>query len=591
MSDAALDLPPSLGRFVVQQRYARYDAADQATWRFVLLHLFAHLKDHAHPSYISGLRGTGLSIDRIPQIAEIDHALRGLGWRAVAISGFIAPRAFQAFQAARVLPIATEIRRPENLAYTPAPDIIHEAAGHAPILLNPEYRQYLQEIGAVGKLAFSSPEDQAVYQAMAQLSRVKESGGHNPATDALRLARADADLKTALEAQVKVTEATRLSRLYWWTAEYGLLGTPANYRLYGAGLLSSLGEAYSCHDKSVAKRVLSMDCLDVDYDITRPQPQLFAGKDFAHLRQVLAEARGTLAVTREAHVALAAAVASRLPCVVSLGPNYQVRGLLSSFAVGDGGPESLTFWGRTTLTCEGSKTRWRGFSPDAVSEDLVLPLGPVSEITVDGTILPQGFRGLEQLASARLGARVGFRYLSNLEVRGELTGIAAPALGTPFAATLERAVVRTASGERAFDKYTFPIGARVASVLPADDDVLGSLPPAAEAPAVRDLSAAQLRLRELYERADAAWRTRGGGGAAQALEQIASALSEFPSDWLLRWNLLESLMKLGAADVNHSLFQELEDLEVRHAHRQPIATGLRTLRQIGQESALEAKPA
>src|SRR5690606_20522390 len=219
----------------------------------------------------------------------------------------IPPRAFQEFQAAGILPIAAEIRTREHLEYTPAPDIIHEAAGHAPILPEETFAAYLRRIGEVGAEAFTLPEDAAVYAAIYELSEVKERVDATP--EAVR--RAERALADAIAKSVQVSEAARLSRLYWWTAEYGLFGTPERYTLDVAGLLSSLGESRSCHAAEVEKLPLDEGCVEVDYDITRPQPQLFVTPDFETLHAVLDRVAAGLAVRRGGAYALRTALASR----------------------------------------------------------------------------------------------------------------------------------------------------------------------------------------------------------------------------------------------------------------------------------------
>src|SRR5690349_2627917 len=220
----------------------------------------------------------------------MNRRLAAIGWRAVCVDGFIPPRAFTAFQALGVLPIAAEIRTPDHLPYTPAPDIIHEAAGHAPILIDPVYAAYVRAVGEVGARAFASPADARIDRAVRVQSELKETA----ADDAL-LGAAEIELERAVAALGEPSEAARVARLYWWTAEYGLVGTPEDYRLYGAGLLSSLGESHFCHRPEVRKLPLSAACVDVGYDITRPQPQLFVASDFEQLHSVLDEVRRTLA--------------------------------------------------------------------------------------------------------------------------------------------------------------------------------------------------------------------------------------------------------------------------------------------------------
>src|SRR5690606_24471671 len=242
-------------------------------------------------------------------------------------------RAFVEFQALGILPIAADIRTRRHLVYTPAPDIIHEAAGHAPILPDPAYAAFLKRIGRIGSMAFSSPEDDRVYRTIFRLSEVKERPDATPE----QIAQAERDFAEAVAAVTRTTEAARMSRLYWWTAEYGLVGTPRDYKLYGAGLLSSLGESHSCHRPEVKKIPLSVECMDVAYDITREQPQLFVARDFEHLEEVLDEAARTLAALRGGAEALREAELSGEVASVTVGgeddaPSVDVIGVVQSLA-------------------------------------------------------------------------------------------------------------------------------------------------------------------------------------------------------------------------------------------------------------------
>ena len=103
-----------------------------------------YLKSVSHHSYLDGISKTGISIDKIPKMEGMNRILKDIGWAAVSVDGFIPPNAFMEFQAHNVLVIASEIRTIKHITYTPAPDIIHEAAGHAPIIADPEYSEYLR---------------------------------------------------------------------------------------------------------------------------------------------------------------------------------------------------------------------------------------------------------------------------------------------------------------------------------------------------------------------------------------------------------------------------------------------------------------
>lgn len=300
-------LPPHLRRYVVTQDWDAYTPRDHAVWRHIMRKLSRTLAERAHPDYLSGLAGTGIGTEAIPSLDEMNQRLDALGWSAVAVRGFIPPAVFTELQSLGVLAIAADIRTHEHIEYTPAPDIVHESAGHAPILVNRRYAEYLRRAGLVGFRAIGSSEDEAVFHAIRHLSVVKE----DPAATPREVQLAEERLHAASASRRFVSESTRASRLYWWTAEYGLIGRLAEPRLFGAGLLSSTAEAASCLGADVKRVPLSIDAVDTDYDITRQQPQLFVARDFEHLFAVLEEFEATLAWRRGGDYGLEQAIRAR----------------------------------------------------------------------------------------------------------------------------------------------------------------------------------------------------------------------------------------------------------------------------------------
>ena len=137
MSPASQRLPQYLKKFVAVQNYEKYTAEDHAAWRYIMRQNRAFFSRFAVPIYVEGLKQTGIPLDRIPRIAEMNDCLSKFGWGAVPVVGFIPPSAFLEFQALGVLPIACDMRTIHHVGYTPAPDIVHEAAGHAPLLADP----------------------------------------------------------------------------------------------------------------------------------------------------------------------------------------------------------------------------------------------------------------------------------------------------------------------------------------------------------------------------------------------------------------------------------------------------------------------
>lgn len=324
-------LPQHLKRFIVPQQYDRYTAIDQAVWRYVMRQNYAYLRNIAYYPYIPGLHKAGLTIEEIPNLQTMNDSLKQIGWGAATVDGFIPPAAFMEFQAYQVLVVAADIRQIEHIEYTPAPDIIHESSGHAPIIGEPEYAAYLQYFGEIGTKAMFSEKDFELYEAIRNLSILKESSS---ATEA-QLANAEAKLTIIQENMGEPSEMALLSRLHWWTVEYGLIGTVEDPKIYGAGLLSSIGESASCMRKEIPKLLYSLKALDYSYDITKPQPQLFVTADFNQLREVLDQFANTMSFRVGGKVGLEKAIACKNLCTIVYSSGLQVSGFFQNGITGE----------------------------------------------------------------------------------------------------------------------------------------------------------------------------------------------------------------------------------------------------------------
>ena len=319
-------IPTHLHAYIVAQEPEKYTAIDHATWRYIMKTMQVALEGKAHPNYLKGLAETGISIDRIPLIHEMDGCLQNFGWRAVAVSGFIPPAIFMEFQSFGILPIACDMRQLEHIAYTPAPDIVHEAAGHAPMIANPDYALYLRHYGEISRKAISSKSDMDVYLAIRKLSEIKE----DPYATQAAIEAAQASLMESSASANYLSEAAKLSRFYWWTVEYGLIGRLEQPQIYGAGLLSSVGESESCLDESKAARIpFTLDCIHTAYDITHPQPQLFVTPDFHALNDALEAFSSTMAYRQGGIEGLAKAKLAETVTTAVLDSGVQISGILS----------------------------------------------------------------------------------------------------------------------------------------------------------------------------------------------------------------------------------------------------------------------
>src|SRR5229473_1387766 len=338
--------PRHLLLFAVDQRYDDYTPVDHAVWRFIMRQNVFFLREYAHKVYFQGLLDTGISFERIPRIEEMNDILSKIEWGAVAVDGFIPPAAFMEFQAYKVLVIACDMRQIHHIEYTPAPDIVHEAAGHAPIIVDREYSKYLQRFGEVGARAMSSKKDFELYQAIRHLSILKEQ----PNSDANEVAEATREVERRFANLGDPSEMALLSRLHWWTVEYGLIGPMENPKIYGAGLLSSIGESVSCLEPHVKKIPYSLDAMNQPFDITTRQPQLFVCRDFEHLKDVLEEFASKMAYQVGGLEGINKAIECKNTATCEYSSGLQVSGVFTEVLTGKGKqPIYLQTTGKTAL--------------------------------------------------------------------------------------------------------------------------------------------------------------------------------------------------------------------------------------------------
>ena len=409
-------LPAHLRPFAAVQHYEQYTPRDHAVWRFLLEQLRHQLAASAHEVYFEGLAATGIDGDQIPRIEAINDKLAALGWRAVVVSGFVPPAVFMEFQAHRVMPIAVDMRSIEHMLYTPAPDIVHESAGHLPFVVDVDYAEFLQRFGELGMHAIASAEDMAVYEAVRKLSIVKEA----PGATADDIRKAEGELDAALAANTTPSEAALLARLHWWTVEYGLVGSVDDYRIFGAGLLSSLGESTNCLDDSAVRKLpLTVDAINTAYDITSEQPQLFVTKSCRHLSQVLAEFGKRMGIHVGGMPALNAAIAARMVNTVVLNSGVTASGVVSeALADAVGNPVYLRTAGPTQLAYGGTELAGHGI--DYHAHGFGSPVGRLqamerclSSYTVDEL----------KRHNIVTGQKVTLEFLSGITVDGQLDKI------------------------------------------------------------------------------------------------------------------------------------------------------------------------
>lgn len=242
----------------VQQPWANYTATDHAVWRTLFERQRALLVGRACETFLQAQDAMGMGAEAIPRFDDLSEQLRRVtGWELVGVEGLLPELDFFQHLAARRFPVTWWIRRPEQIDYIAEPDLFHDLFGHVPLLLNPVFADYMQAYGAGGVRA------------------------HGLGSEAL----------------------ANLTRLYWYTVEFGLIREHGELRIYGAGILSSAGESHHCLESSAPNRIgfdlsrlmrtrYRIDSYQKTYFVIDDFEQLFNAtqQDFAPIYQVLQQA-------------------------------------------------------------------------------------------------------------------------------------------------------------------------------------------------------------------------------------------------------------------------------------------------------------
>lgn len=528
-------LPKHLLNLIIDQPYYNYTAQDHAVWRYVMRQNIHFLKDVAHKSYLSGLEKTGVSIDQIPQMYGMNRVLKEIGWAAVAVDGFIPPSAFMEFQAYNVLVIAADIRPLNQIQYTPAPDIIHEAAGHAPIIANPEYAEYLKKFGFYGSKAFSSLKDQNTYKAVRHLSILKA----DPYSSKEEISEAE---KNVIEIQSTISarsELAKIRNLHWWTVEYGLIGSMYFPQIYGAGLLSSIGESYEAIQDSVLKLSYSIEAMNYNFDITSMQPQLFVTPSFEHLMKVLEEFVDTMAYRTGGMEGIKKAIDSKCIACCCLDSGLQISGQIQSYIDEDeeiiyirtNGPSSLSYQNK----------QLESHSKEYHKDGYGTPLGSIDNLDSDLASLNEYRLESEGI---KLNHVCSLEWKSGIKLKGRLINVLRKE-GKIILLSFESCTVRYRDQllfQPDWGTFDLAIGNKITSVYngPADPDSYGHT---FEVPKEKTHkithSEKAIEHHKLYEKTRALSLQNSKTDSSFLRTSFDKLKNDFPEDWLLSLELLE----------------------------------------------------
>lgn len=216
-----------------------YNAREQRVWRYVAEELEELQQKYASPFYLRAKKDLGIRTDQIPQLSEMNRRLKELtGFRLAPIEGLVETRGFLSWLSYRVMLCTQYIRHHSQPAYTPEPDIVHEAIGHIPMFTNPNFADFSQFIGHGARIANDK-------------------------------------------------QLEELGRLYWFTVEFGMVEHEGDIKAYGAGLLSSFGELEHAFSDNVERRPFDLETvINHEYTYSDMQPVLYIIPSYAELKEV-----------------------------------------------------------------------------------------------------------------------------------------------------------------------------------------------------------------------------------------------------------------------------------------------------------------
>ena len=549
-------LPKHLKQFIKPQDYEDYTPINQAVWRYVMRKNVDYLSKVAHNSYLEGLKKTGLEIENIPNMYGMNRILKEIGWAAVAVDGFIPPNAFMEFQAYNVLVIASDIRQLEHIEYTPAPDIIHEGAGHAPIIANPEYAEYLRRFGEIGCKAISSHKDYEMYEAIRLLSILKEAEG-TPQQEIDAAEKAVEDLQNDMG---EMSEMAKIRNLHWWTVEYGLIGTVENPKIYGAGLLSSIGESAWCMTDEVKKIPYSLDAAEQSFDITKPQPQLFVTPDFAFLNQVLEEFANTMALRKGGPKSVKKLIDSKALGTIELSTGLQISGNFSNVIEHNNKSVYVQTTGKTALSYRNKELVGHGTNTHA--EGFGSPIGMLKGINL--AIEDMSPRDLKAYDIYE-GKTITLEFEGDITVSGEIITGSRNLQGEIIIISFKNCTVKhgeTLLFQPEWGIYDMAVGKKVVSAFSGPADV-NSFDLITHVPSSQTIKAKKSELRTQLEHLYKKVRNvRENNKHDESLKNIFHELkTNHPKDWLLPLELIEILKERNEPELMQEILIYIEKIK------------------------------
>lgn len=184
----------------MRQEYEKYTEEDFEVWRILFTRQMPNIIEVACPQFLEGIKAIGFTADKIPNFDDINRVLlEKTGWSLTVVPGLIDNKPFFEFLNNKKFCATTWFRKKSQLDYLEEPDMFHDVFGHVPLLTNQNFVDFLENLS---KIALRHIENEDIIE--------------------------------------------YISRIYWYTVEFGLIQYPEGLKIYGAGILSSVGETKYC---------------------------------------------------------------------------------------------------------------------------------------------------------------------------------------------------------------------------------------------------------------------------------------------------------------------------------------------------------
>lgn len=234
---------------VMKQNYENYTSEDQQVWKILFDRQFPALPKAATEEFLTGLEKVNFTAEAIPNFEKTNKILKDLtGWEIYAVPGIVEDALFFDLMANRKFPATTRVRKMSELDYLEEPDMFHDVFAHIPLLANQAFVDFLQAISQFGQEWVG--DEWAIHL---------------------------------------------LSRIYWFTIEFGLIRENGELRIYGAGILSSSGETQFSLSDAPNHFAYDVDqILDTPYRKDKMQENYFIIESYEQLYESIPEIKSKI---------------------------------------------------------------------------------------------------------------------------------------------------------------------------------------------------------------------------------------------------------------------------------------------------------